>query len=142
MAQRETAPAHVPVAQTPPRSRPPWFLAWVVVGVGVALGISTLGVFAVPVALLIAILLVVSRHAGRPAFGLLAGMGLVSLYVAYVQRNGPGTVYWHTATSSGADQYMDPRPWLVAGILLVVIGLGGFFWRRRRSAADGSDQRP
>ena len=115
-----------------PRSLLPWFLAWVGVGVGFALGVSVLGVIAVPLALVVTVLLVVLRHADRSALGILVGVGLLSLSVAYVQRKGPGTVYWHTSTASGADQYLDPRPWLVAGIVLVVVGISGFLWRERR----------
>jgi hypothetical protein len=117
-----------------PRSQLPWFLAWAAVGVGVALGISALGLLAVPLALLVAILLIVRHHADRSAFGIFVGVGLLSLYVAYVQRKGPGTVHWHTATAGGADTYLDPRPWLVAGLLLVAVGIGAFLWRQRRSA--------
>lgn len=124
--------ASAPASQHGLRSQLPWFLAWAAVGVGFALGISALGLFAVPLALLVTILLIVRHHADRSAFGILAGMGLLSLYVAYVQRKGPGTVYWHTATASGADQYLDPRPWLVAGILLVAAGVAAFLWRERR----------
>ena len=112
----------------------PWFLAWAAVGVGLGLGVSALGVFAVPVALLAAVALVVSHHAGRAALGALVGVGLLLLYVAYVQRKGPGTVSWHTATASGSDQYLDPRPWLAAGVLLVAGGLVAYVWRGRRSA--------
>ena len=115
-----------------PRSQLPWFLAWAAVGVGVALGITALGPLAALPTLLVAILLIVRHHADRSALGILVGMGLLSLYVAYVQRKGPGTVYWHTATASGADQYLDPRPWLVAGILLVAVGVATFLWRERR----------
>jgi hypothetical protein len=61
-----------------------------------------------------------SRNAGQSLFGLLAGAGLLSLFVAYVQRDGPGTTCWHTATASGCDQHLNPIPWLVAGVLLVV----------------------
>jgi hypothetical protein len=110
----------------------PWFLAWLAVGVGLGLGVSVLGVFAVPLALLAAVLLGVRHHAGRPALGALVGVGLLLLYVAYVQRKGPGTVSWHTATASGSNQYLDPRPWLVAGLLLVVGGLVAYAWRGRR----------
>jgi hypothetical protein len=105
----------------------------VAVGVGAALGISALGIFAVLPALLLATLLIVSHHAGRSALGALVGMGLLSLYVAYVQRKGPGTVSWHTATASGSEQFLDPRPWLIAGILLVVVGATAYAWRRRGS---------
>jgi len=124
--------ASAPASPRRARSPLPWFFAWAAVGVGFALGISTLGIVAVPLALLVAILLVVLRHADRSAFGILVGMGLLSLYVAYVQRKGPGTVYWHTATASGSDQYLDPRPWLVAGMLLVAVGVVAFLWRERR----------
>lgn len=101
-------------------------------GAGGALAVSVLGVFAVPLALLLAVFLLVRHHADRSAFGILVGLGLLSLYVAHVQREGPGTVSWHTATASGSDTYMDPRPWLAAGVLLVVIGIAAFLWRRRQ----------
>jgi hypothetical protein len=61
-----------------------------------------------------------SRSAHRFPFGLLAGAGFLSLFVAYVQRDGPGTTCWHTATAAGCDQHLNPIPWLVAGLLLVV----------------------
>jgi uncharacterized membrane protein YidH (DUF202 family) len=121
-----------PVSRQKPRSHLPWFLAWVGVGIGFALGVSALGFVAVPLALAVTVLLVVFRHADRSALGILVGVGLLSLYVAYVQRKGPGTAYWHTPTASGADQYLDPRPWLCAGIVLVVVGVAAFLWRERR----------
>ena len=123
-----------PIASRGVRAQLPWFFAWVVVGVGLALGVSVLGIFAVPLALLATVLLILFHHAGRSAFGILAGMGLLFLYVAYVQRQGPGTVHWHTATASGSEQYLDPRPWLVAGVLLVVAGVAAFVWRGRLQA--------
>ena len=119
-------------ARLAPRSQLPWFFAWAAVGSGFALVISALGVFTVPVALLLTVLLVLRHHADRSALGILAGIGLLALYVAYVQRKGPGTVSWHTATASSSDQYLDPRPWLAAGILLVAVGVVAFFWRERR----------
>jgi hypothetical protein len=128
----------LPVAARGARAQLPWFFAWVAVGVGVALVVSVIGIFAVPLALLVAVLLIVLHHADRSAFGVLAGMGLLSLYVAYVQRKGPGTVYWHTATSTGSEQYLGPRPWLVAGVLLVAVGVGAFVWRRRGAGGDGA----
>jgi 4-amino-4-deoxy-L-arabinose transferase-like glycosyltransferase len=97
-----------------------WFWAWTAVGVAGALGVISLG----PIALLPSVTagLVMSRSpsASRSAFGLLAGAGLLSLYVAFVQRDGPGTTCWHTAVANGCDQHLNPIPWLVSGIVLVI----------------------
>ena len=123
-----------PTSPPSSRSQLPWFLAWAGVGVGFALGVSALGLAAVPLALVVAVLLIVFRHADRSALGILVGIGLLSLYVAYVQRRGPGTVSWHTATASGSDTYLDPRPWLFAGIVLVAVGVATFLWRGRRGS--------
>ena len=126
------------ISSATPQFRSPqlrWFCAWAGVGVGLALGISALGLIALPLALLAALALAVRHHAGRSALGILVGMGLLSLYVAWVQRRGPGTVQWHTATASGSEQFLDPRPWLIAGLLLVVMGVVAFLWRERRSSS-------
>ena len=69
---------------------------------------------------------VVAWVTGRTAlrssgWGVLAGVGAISLLVAFVQRRGPGTFCYHTATKSGCGQYLDPWPWLVAGVLFVVL---------------------
>ena len=131
------------VARRGLRAQLPWFFAWAAVGVGAALSVSVLGIFTVPLALLVAVLLIVLHHADRSAFGVLVGVGLLFLYVAYVQRQGPGTVYWRTATASGSEQYLDPRPWFAAGVLLVAVGVGAFVWRRRGVGGNGvATERP
>jgi hypothetical protein len=71
-----------------------------------------------------------SPTGSRSALGLVAGAGLLSLFVAYVQRDGSGTTCWHTATASGCDQRLNPIPWLVVGIVLVV---GAVIAQSRRS---------
>ncbi|OAI44525.1 hypothetical protein AYO38_00055 [bacterium SCGC AG-212-C10] len=43
--------------------------------------------------------------------GLLSGLGLVVLLVAFIQRDG---------------EWMDPRPWFAVGAALVAIGVLGF----------------
>lgn len=64
-------PADVPPSSPRSRSQLLWLLAGAAVGAGVALGVSAVGVFAVPLAV--------------------AGMGLLLLHVAYGQRTGPRT---------------------------------------------------
>jgi len=92
-------------------------------GAAAAFGLLILGSLALlPAAL--AIWLVMTRPAlRRSAFGLLAGVGATALFVAYVQRRGPGTVCWRTAAASGCDQYSNPWAWLVSGVALVLVGV-------------------
>jgi hypothetical protein len=101
------------------------FVAWTLVGVGIAVGFVSLGVITLVPSLILGAVLASSRTARRSAFGLLVGLGLLLVFVAYVQRQGPGTTCWRTATVSGCDQHLDPRPWLVAGLMLITIGLLG-----------------
>jgi hypothetical protein len=106
-----------------------WFWAWAAVGVAGALGAISLGPIALIPSVTAALAMSRSRSASRSALGLLAGAGLLSLFVAFVQRDGPGTTCWHTAMASGCDQHLNPVPWLVVGILLVG---GGVLAQARR----------
>ena len=107
-----------------------WFFAWALLGSAAALGAVSLGpLLLLPVAL-VGLLLWRRTRVRRSAFGLLTGAGALLLYVAWVQRDGPGTTCWHTATASGCDQHLNPLPWLVAGAALVV---AGFLAHARRS---------
>ena len=90
------------------------------VGACGALGLISLGPIALGPALLGGVAMSRSRTGSQSAFGLFAGAGLLSLFVAYVQRDGPGTTCWRTATATGCDQHLNPVPWLIAGIVLVV----------------------
>jgi hypothetical protein len=111
----------------------PEFVIWAVLGV--VFGFSFL-VF--PTAGLVLMLIAGVVAATRPAlrrgwFGSLAGIGALLLYVAFVQRHGPGMVCWQTATASGCDEYGNPWPWVVAGAALVVTGLVAQIRRARAS---------
>ena len=121
------------------RAAPTWggFVVWAIIGVGGLIGLVS---FITPAAVLagIAILLAVWFAVRRPAFGAsafgaIAGVGAAALLVAVLQRRGPGTVCWHTATASGCDDYLNPWPWLLIGLALVVTGVV-LQVRRMRSA--------
>jgi hypothetical protein len=100
-----------------------WFWAWAGVG-ALAVSSLSLGVLTAPPALLLGALVAnLGDRAQRSAFGLLTGAGLPLLWVAYVQRQGPGTTCWHTASSAGCDQHLNPLPWLIVGVTLVLTGL-------------------
>jgi hypothetical protein len=100
-----------------------WFFAWALLGTVGALGAVSLGPLLLLPVILFGVFLWRRRPAARrSAFGLLTGAGSLLLYVAWVQRDGPGTTCWHTATASGCDQHLNPLPWLLLGIVLVLAG--------------------
>ena len=102
-----------------------WFWAWALVGVAAAVGLVSLGVIALAPAAAAAAVLGSSPAARRSAFGLLTGAGLLLVYIAWLQRAGPGTTCWHTATASGCDEHLNPLPWLAAGLVLTGAGIVG-----------------
>jgi hypothetical protein len=104
---------------------------WAAVGALGALGLISLGPIALGSALIIGVLIARSPTARTSIFGLVTGVGLPLLVVAYVQRDGPGTTCWHTATAAGCDQHLNPIPWLVLGLVLAV---GGLLAQIRRNA--------
>ncbi len=99
-----------------------WFFVWALLGSAAALGTVSLGPLLLLPTALVAVFVWRRPQAHRSAFGLLTGAGTLLLYVAWVQRDGPGTTCWHTATASGCDQHLNPLPWLVLGIVLVAAG--------------------
>jgi len=77
----------------------------------------------------IAVLMIRRPAARRSAYGALIGVGLLLLFVAYVNREGPGTTCWQHGTATGCDQHLNPLPWLALGVAFVV---GGFVAHRLR----------
>lgn len=100
-----------------------WFWAWALVGCAAALGVVSLGVLVLAPVAVIGWLLASRPASRRSAFGLATGIGVLLLYVAWVQRAGPGTTCWQTARASGCGQHSNPLPWLLAGIALFVGGI-------------------
>jgi hypothetical protein len=103
--------------------------------------VALVGLLVLPFAAAGVVVLAMRHRLDRSAWGLICGAGLLCLYVAYLQRLGPGTVARHTATAGGAETYLDPRPWLAAGLLLVLVGVGAFIWRQHR-VARGEKMQP
>lgn len=100
-----------------------WFWAWAAIGALVVLSLDLGPLTALPALVLGALVARAGEHSGGSVFGLVTGAGLPLLLVAYVQRQGPGTTCWRTATSAGCDQHLNPLPWLIVGIVLVLAGL-------------------
>jgi hypothetical protein len=113
------------------------FIVWAFVGAAFVFGSLS---FILPFLIvgILAVLVALAFARRNPSFsrawsGVGTGSGAVLLFVAWVQRRGPGWVCWHTATASGCDQYSNPWPWFLVGLMFVVLSLIAFF-RRVRSA--------
>jgi hypothetical protein len=103
-----------------------WFVAWFALGVMwvlTALGAFTIGIFVLPIAVGGTILLATRHQAGNGIAGLISGLGVPLLYVAFLNRHGPGTIC--TTSRDGGSSCVDesnPWPWLAIGVALVVVG--------------------
>jgi hypothetical protein len=106
-----------------------WFAAWIIIGCALALAAVSLGpLLAIP-ATVIAVLMLRKPAARRGAYGALVGVGVLLLFVAYLNRDGPGTACWQHGSTSGCGQDLNPLPWLFLGLAFVV---GGFVAQRLR----------
>jgi len=112
---------------------------WTAVGAGAVtavLTVLTIGVFVLLATAGLATVL--ARRAGRrfAGPGLIAGAGLMPLYVGYLNRGGPGMVCTTTRGGGSCVQEWSPWPWVAAGLCLVGIGVAsGLLRRRSRSRA-------
>lgn len=108
-----------------------WFAVWVVVGCALALGVVSfaLGPLVLIPAAVVAALLMRKPGSRQGAYGALIGMGLLLIFVAYLNREGPGVTCWDHGTSSGCDEHLNPLPWLTIGLAFIV---GGFVAHRLR----------
>ena len=116
------------------------FGGWVVFGllVGFALlcSISSL----IPALVLVIPALIVlgrwleQRRGGSAVYwGIALGAASAPLFLAYLNRHGPGT-YCH-AISGGEEcaEQWDPRPWLGIALALAAAGVAGFVLQARRA---------
>jgi len=111
-----------------------WFAAWLIIGAGYALGLlgaASIGLFVLPLAVAATIVAARRQHAGSGLPGLISGLGIPLVYVAYLNRAGPGTVC--TTVSGGQDctDEWSPWPWLAAAVILLGLGLAAFIARQR-----------
>ena len=103
-----------------------WFVAWFALGVMwvlTALGAFTIGIFVLPIAVGGTILLATRRHAGDGIAGVISGLGVPLLYVAFLNRHGPGTIC--TTSHNGGQSCVDELnawPWFAFGLVLVALG--------------------
>ena len=108
-----------------------WFWVWAAVGVVFALGLDV--VVLLPFAGLFAVIVGLFPGSRRHIEGAMTGAGLPFLYVAYLNRHGPGTAcYTDGAGAGGCEDLLNPWPWLPIGAALVVGGIVLYDRNRRR----------
>ena len=117
-----------------------WFIAWMLVGAGYALGVlSALSIGAyVLLITVVATIVLATRTGNRVGLpGLVSGLSLPLFYVAYLNRSGPGTICTTTGTNQSCSDEWSPWPWLLIGIVLLVSGSVWFAMaNRRRGVVD------
>ncbi|MBO9556022.1 hypothetical protein [Cellulomonas sp.] len=98
-----------------------WVLVGALAGLGVA-GLLTIGVVFLAVAVVLVIVgLRVPALRGSAALGAIGGLAAAPLYLAWLNRSGPGRV----CTTSGVDttcaDQLSPWPFVAVAVVLVVV---------------------
>jgi hypothetical protein len=113
------------VAAPAPTTPPPtwtyawWFLVGALLGLGV-LALLTIGVlFLLAAALLAGIGVGMSVLRNRSVVAIPAGVGLSVLYLAWLNRDGPGDVCEITSTVTKCTEQWSPWPFVAAAVVLV-----------------------
>lgn len=117
------------VVETVNEGKPNWksFLAWPLIGAALALsvlGAMTIGIFVLPFALAGFFALLKWGGNRKSSVGLISGAGLPVLFIAYLNRNGPGMVCGpYKNGGQQCTQEYSPWPFLVIGAILVLLGV-------------------
>lgn len=111
------------MSSSPIAARVGWGLVGLL-GVFAGLALLTIGVFVLPVALVLAGVLLLRYGADRAAAGaLLVGAAAPVGWIAWLNRFGPGTYCRTTADGVGCTQMWSPWPWFAVAVILVVAGV-------------------
>lgn len=103
-----------------PRTGPTGFWSWLVGGaVFTFLGLSLPSALVVGFPLAAVVAAVLSWRSWLP--GYLLGTSLPLLWVAWMNRLGPGWVTYETDTGGGGSELLDPLPWLLVGAGLALV---------------------
>lgn len=104
-------------------------MLWALVGAGACLavlGAASIGLLVAPVVAASAWVLLVTTPADRSLAGAVSGASLPLLYVAWLNRAGPGEVCRVEVRFTECSERWSPWPWLVAGLVLLAAGVTAF----------------
>jgi hypothetical protein len=102
-----------------------WFAAWMVIGAGFAFGIlgaASIGLAILLITIIGTVFLARRRASTCGVAGITSGLGIGPLYMAFINRSGPGDICSSTATSQTCVSEVSPWPWLLIGVILVIAG--------------------
>lgn len=128
------------MVQAVSETKPSWmsFLAWPLIGAGISysvLGAMTIGLFVFPFVL--TGLFAMFKWGGnrKSSVGLISGAGLPFLFLAYLNRSGPGMVCGpYKNGGQECTQEYSPWPFLIIGAIFVLLGVLMFIRIRSGSA--------
>jgi hypothetical protein len=110
-----------------------WAFVGMMVGLGIA-GLLTIGAVLLAVALVMTIAGSRSpRLRNRSASMVLAGAAAAPLFMAWLNRAGPGTVCQVSGSVTSCTDETSPWPFVVVAVVLVVTGAAVARWGQRRS---------
>jgi hypothetical protein len=95
------------------------------------LSLLTIGPFVLLLTLVLCGFLLWRLEFGAGMAGLLPGASVPVLYVAWLNRDGPGTVCTTTSTSNSCGDEWAPWPFVVVAVLMVAAGVIAFIRMRR-----------
>ncbi len=100
-----------------------WLLVGALFGLGIA-SLLTIGVFLLPVAIILAAVgALMPTLRNSSAVAILAGIALPLLYIAWLNRAGPGTVCKASASEVSCFDTWSPWPFVVVPAVLVVAAI-------------------
>jgi hypothetical protein len=126
------------------RMRTAALILWFAVGVSYGFGVAAL--LSVGALLLLVALagtaLLASRRATRGGWpAVICGPAIALLYIAYLNRNGPGTVCTRTGSGQSCVDEYAPWPFVAAAVLLIVVGAALAVGLIRRSGTTTDNAR-
>lgn len=102
------------------------FGIWLLLGGGFAFGflaIASIGIVVLPIVLVLAMVAGRRGGTGRGVLGLISGAGVPLLYVAWLNRDGPGQACHSITNGVECTEQMSPWPWLGVAFALMAAGV-------------------
>lgn len=123
-----------------------WFVAWAISGALLTVGVvGSFGVLVLvlPIGALSALVLILTARSWPELLGVGSGIGSLALGIAFLNRNSsPCPVEPTTVTRIPGYQPpdcggVDPVPWLMAGMILILATVAAYAWARHTSDVEG-----